>query len=124
MVEEVKQSNGKKKQKKKKKRGGGRTPKLCVEDQILMALSYWREYRTLFHTGASYGLSESAACRTINKIENILSKSKEFELPGKKKLAKTKWHYEVLLVDATESPIERPKKNSTGIIRERKSNTR
>ncbi|MBF7694254.1 transposase family protein [Acinetobacter pollinis] len=27
----------------------GRPPKLCLEDQVLLCLSYWREYRTLFH---------------------------------------------------------------------------
>jgi len=25
----------------------GRPPKLCIEDQILLCLSYWWEYRTL-----------------------------------------------------------------------------
>ena len=123
MVQEVKKVLNKKRVKKKKGKKGGRKPRLSVEDQILMSLSYWREYRTLFHTGASYGLSESAASRTINAIENILSKGKKFALPGKKKLSKTKMQYEVILVDATESPIERPKKNSIGIIPERKSNT-
>ncbi|WP_217652003.1 helix-turn-helix domain-containing protein, partial [Hydrococcus rivularis] len=36
----------------------GRPSKLSAEDQILMTLEYWREYRTYFHigTGASHFL--------------------------------------------------------------------
>ncbi|WP_228131249.1 transposase family protein, partial [Acinetobacter baumannii] len=33
----------------------GRPPKLSLEDQDLLCLSYWREYRTLFHVATSYG---------------------------------------------------------------------
>ena len=88
----------------------GRPPKLSREDQLLMTLMYWREYRTQFHIGQSYGLSESAVCRTINKIENALIQSGQFTLPGKKKLQASDTVIEIILVDATEQPIERPKK--------------
>ncbi|MEC7121338.1 MAG: transposase family protein, partial [Pseudomonadota bacterium] len=37
------------------KRKSGRPSKLCTEDQILLTLSYLREYRTLFHVAADYG---------------------------------------------------------------------
>ena len=30
----------------KRLKGVGRTPKLCIEDQVLMTLEYLREYRT------------------------------------------------------------------------------
>lgn len=40
------------------KRGG--QPKLNVEDQLLIVLEYWWEYRTQFHIATSWGLSESA----------------------------------------------------------------
>ena len=39
-----------------------------------------------------------------------LVKSKEFSLPKKKELLEDNNEIEVILVDATESPIERPKK--------------
>lgn len=39
----------------------GSPPKLCLEDQILLCLIYWRENRTLFHVVASYGISELTA---------------------------------------------------------------
>ncbi len=42
----------------KGKRGG--QCKLSVEDQLLVVLEYWREYRTQFHIGTSWSLSESA----------------------------------------------------------------
>ena len=55
---------------KQKKRQGGRPNKLCVEDMLLMALEYLREYRTYFHIGQSYGLSESNAYQTIKWVED------------------------------------------------------
>lgn len=100
-----------------------RPPKYSVEDQVLMALMYWREYRTMFHIATDYGISESSVCRIIQKTEDILSKSKKFELPGKKPLKKNKFSYEILIVDATETPIERPKKNKTGIIQGKRKST-
>jgi DNA-directed RNA polymerase specialized sigma subunit len=58
--------------------------KLCVEDQLLLVLEYWREYRTQFHIGTSWDLSESAVCRLIRKVETLLMASGKFRLPGKK----------------------------------------
>lgn len=90
----------------------GKPPHLGVEDRLLMALEYLREYRTYFHLGKSYGLSESACYRNCKWVEDILVKSKTFALPGKKVLLKNDEPWDVILVDATESPIERPKKKS------------
>ena len=56
----------------KKYQRGGRPPKLNLEDQLFMTLEYWREYRTYFHIGKNYGISESSAYKTIRWIENIL----------------------------------------------------
>jgi hypothetical protein len=64
----------------------GRPPKLRRADQLLMTLMYWREYRTEFHIGLTYRVSEATVCRTIRKIEVALLKSEQFHLPGKKKL--------------------------------------
>lgn len=101
------------------KKGNNRSHpfKLCVEDQVLMMLMYYREYRTQFHIGVTYGLHESNVGKNIKRIETILKKCKKFELPGKNKLSGTNHQYEVIIVDATESPIERPKKNNIGITR-------
>lgn len=94
----------------KKKAQGGRKNKLCIEDQLLMALEYIREYRTYFHTSQSYGVSESSAYKTIKWVEDTLIKHPDFSLPGRKTLLKSDMEYEVVLIDAIETPIERPKK--------------
>jgi len=76
-----------------------------------MTLEYLREYRTYFHVSKSYGISESYAYKTIRWVEDILIKSKKFSLPGRKALLKSDVEYELVLVDASEHPIQRPKKN-------------
>lgn len=108
----------------KKHEQGGIEAKLALEDRLLMALEYWREYRTYFHVSHSYGVSESSCWKTIRWIEDVLIKSKCFRLPGKKALLKSDVSFSVVLVDATETPCERPQKNSGGIILARKSATR
>jgi len=94
----------------KKKAKGGRKSKLSIEDRLLMALEYIREYRTYFHVSQSYGVSESTAYDIIKWIEDTLIKHPEFSLPGRKALLKSDMEYEIVLIDATETPIERPKK--------------
>jgi len=91
----------------------GKPPHLSIEDRLLMALEYLREYRTYFHLGQSYGLSESACYRNCRWIEDTLIKSKAFSLPGRKALLRSNAEFEVILVDATETPIERPKKKNS-----------
>lgn len=122
MTKEVKQFEVKKNQKKGNARS--RPFKLSIEDQILMTLMYYREYRTQFHIGVTYGLHESNVGKTIRRIENILKKCKKFALPGKEKLSGTNHQFEVILIDATESPIERPKKNSIYITQGKRRNIR
>ncbi len=101
------------------KRGG--QCKLSVEDQLLLVLEYWREYRTQFHIATSWGLSESAVCRLLQKVEAMLMDSGKFRLPGKKQLHSNADNWNVLVVDVTESPIERPKKNSELTIAARRN---
>ena len=93
----------------------GRPSALSRTDQLLMTLMYWREYRTEFHIGLTYGVSEATVCRTIHKIEDALARSKKFRLPGKKALRASDTVFEVVLVDVSEQPIERPKKAKNSI---------
>ncbi|MFN9257917.1 IS5 family transposase [Microcystis sp.] len=88
----------------------GRPSKLSTEDQLLITLEYWREYRTYFHRGNSWGINESTAYRIVRKVENILIKSGLFNLPGKKALLESNSEIEVIVVDVSEQEIERPKK--------------
>ena len=96
----------------KKKRG--RTPALCLEDQLVLTLSFWREYRTHFHLSEDWHVDESTVRRTVERVEDALIKSSKFTLPGRKALRD---HHllEVVVVDVAESPIERPKK-TTGLL--------
>jgi len=107
----------------RKAAGFGRPPKLESGDQVLMTLMYWREYRTLFHIGKAYGISESQASRIVRKVEDILISSGQFTLPGKKTLQASGLQIEVVLVDATEQPIERPKKSKNAITAAKRSGT-
>lgn len=97
------------KEEEQKKRGGPCSV-LGIEDRLLMALEYLREYRTYFHLGQSYGLSESASYRNCRWVEDILIRSGKYSLPGRKALLKSNTEYEMILVDASETPVERPKK--------------
>ena len=82
-----------------KKAKGGRKSKLSVEDRLLMALEYIREYRTYFHIATNYGVSESVAFKIMRWIEDTLIKHSDFALPGRKALLKTDMEYDVVLVD-------------------------
>jgi hypothetical protein len=101
----------------------GRTPKLSVEDMLLATLEYLREYRTYAHIAASFGLDESNAYRAIRWVEDTLIKDGTFSLPGKKALLKSDTEYEIILVDATEIPVERPKRGKNYGIPEKRNGT-
>jgi len=104
----------------KKKEKGGRPNTLSVEDMVLMTLEYLREYRTYFHVGQNFGVSESSAYLTIKWVENTLIKHPDFSLPGKKELLKEENKESCILIDVTESPVERPKKNKKNTTQARK----
>ena len=101
---------------------GGRPNHLSLENRLLMTLCYWREYRTYFHIGIDFKVSESACFRNIAWVENCIVASKVFALPGRGSLQNAE--NAEILIDVSESPIERPQKSRSAIIRERKSATR
>jgi len=70
---------------------------------------YWREYRTLSAIGFSYGVSETTAWRIVQKVEKALLQSGRFRLPGKKALHTPALKNALVLLDATEIPVQRPK---------------
>ncbi len=104
-----------------KKARGGRKNKLTIAERLLMTMEYLREYRTYAHIGMSYGVSESNAYCAIRWVEDTLIKSPEFRLPGRKALLKSDHEFEVILIDATETPIERPKKNNADSTLEKRN---
>jgi len=106
-----------------KKAVGGRKSKLSIEDRLLMALEYLREYRTYFHIAQSYGVSESTAYKICRWVEDTLIQDQRFALPGKRALLAAESAYDVVLIDATETPIERPKKNNGSTTPAKRSDT-
>jgi hypothetical protein len=108
----------------RKRRVAGRPTKLSVEDQVLMTLEYWREYRTFFHIATSWGIHESSVWRTIRRVEDILTKSRAFKLPGKKVLQPAGHQIEFIVVDVAETPVERPKKSNSLTTAAKRSGTR
>lgn len=108
---------------KKKRVKGGRPKKLAPEQMLRMSLEYLREYRTYFHISKSYDISESNCYYTIKFVEEALIKSGQFTLPGRKALVKSDIEYEVVLIDASESSIERPKKSKGNTIQGKRNDT-
>ncbi|CAA9381734.1 hypothetical protein AVDCRST_MAG84-5122 [uncultured Microcoleus sp.] len=100
----------------------GRKSNLSIENQVLLTLSFWRQYRTLFHLGRDWNLHESNVSRLVRRTEDILIGSGEFALPGKKRLLESD-SLKYTIVDVTESLIERPKKNRSAFTAARKSGT-
>lgn len=93
-------------------RRGGQN-KLSVEDQLLVSLEYWREYRSQFHIAARWGLHETTMGRIVRKVEDLLIKCGKFRLPSKRALYQPGWEWKVMVVDVGEIEIERPKKTKT-----------
>lgn len=90
----------------KKKRG--KPYKLTIEDKLLMVLDFLRENRSFFHIAVDYKVHKTTVMRAVYWVENVLSKCDEFKLPGKKRLLESDVKYEVFVIDATETSIERP----------------
>ena len=83
--------------------------------KLVIALEYWREYRTMRHMAFDYNMPVSTLCDCITWVENILSLTKEFQIPELKEKFKQREEeghaIQVVLIDVEEQPIERPKEN-------------
>jgi hypothetical protein len=91
----------------------GRPPKLSDGDQLLLTLMYWREYRAQYHIAADYNISEPTCSRIIRRIEAILSASPQFALPKRLPKQSSQFQLEVVIIDVTETPVQRPQKKRT-----------
>jgi hypothetical protein len=107
---------------KRSKLKSGRPSPLSAASQVLCALQFWRDYPTFVRLGFDWGIDESTAQRTVERVENELIQSSLFQLPGKKILEENP--PPSVVVDVTETPIEKPKKNKKIIIATRKNGTR
>lgn len=101
---------------------GGRKRKLTMENQLLLTLKYLRRYDTQKALGFEFEVGEATVSDTIRWVEETLIKDGTFSLPGKKALLEDD-SIEVVLVDVTECPIERPPKNRENGIPARRNGT-
>ena len=100
----------------------GRPSVLSLENQLLLTLEYLREYRTYFHIAQSWGIHESTVCRIVQKTEDILIQEVDFHLPGIKQLHRSEeLSLAVMVLDATEQAIEKPKKTASLLLREKET---
>ena len=73
---------------------------------VLMLLLYYRSYVTQIFVGYMFGIDDSRVCRIIRRLEPILARV--MAIQKCKKLSKEE--VENLIIDATEQPVERPKR--------------
>jgi len=92
-------------------KNGGKPPKLTPEDKLYVTLKYLREYRTMDSIAAEYGVCKGTICMAIQWVEDTLEQDGTFALLGKKALKRKSATIDYIVVDVTESPINRPKKN-------------
>ena len=82
----------------------GANYKVCLEDRLLLTLSYLRDYPTFLVLGKMFDISESQANKNYHSILDILVKvvhvSNRKELLNEDLVA--------IVIDVTEQPIERP----------------
>lgn len=84
----------------------GRSFKLSLEDMLLMTLLYYRSYTTQVFIGYLFDIDDSRVCRLIKRLEPMLARL--VTLTKSRHLSQEE--VESLLIDATEQPIERPKR--------------
>lgn len=90
---------------------GGRKHKLDgVKNHLLAMLIYYRTYITYEFLGFLFGVDETTVLRAVARIEKIAIKV----LHIKKDKQISKEETELLIIDATEQQIQRPKKGQKG----------
>ncbi len=62
----------------KQKAAGGKPNTLCIEDQLLMMLEYWREYGLIFISGKLTGSAKAPPTATSNGVKMPWPKARSF----------------------------------------------
>ncbi|WP_051188808.1 DDE transposase family protein [[Leptolyngbya] sp. PCC 7376] len=106
----------------KAKQKPGRPSIVSLENQLLLTLEYLREYRTYFlslNHGAFMNQQFVAWCK---KTENTLIKETDCHLPSMKQLhGSEELSLTVVVMDAIEQAIEKPKKTTSLLLREKEA---
>ena len=105
-------------------KSGGKPPKLTSEDKLYITLKYLRDYRTMDSIASEYKVCKGTICLSIQWVEDTLVKDGTFALPEKRTLKKKSDTIEYIVVDVTESPINRPKNNPKEYYSGKKNATR
>jgi hypothetical protein len=105
-------------------RNGGKPPKLTSEDKLYITLKYLRQYPTMDSLAAEYAVCKGTVCLAIQWVEDTLAKNGAFALPGKRALKRKSASIQYIVVDVTESPINRPKEGQKEYYSGKKSATR
>ena len=100
-----------------------RPTQLSCSHQRRIRLMSWREYPTQYHMAPADAVSQSTVGRAIQPVENRLIQCRPFRRPSKRELLASQTNIQGVIVDVTEQPIERPKKNSVDITAARKKHT-
>ena len=87
-----------------------RPAQLSCSHQRLMRLMSWREDPTQYHMAPANAVSQSTVDRTIQPVENRLIQYRLFRRPSKRKLLKNQTNIQAMIVDVSEQPMERAKK--------------
>lgn len=90
-----------------RKVGGGTQYSLHLKDRLLMVLMYYRVYSTQDFLGFMFRLHKSSVCRAFKMISLMLPKV--FKMP-ERRIKVDENELIALFIDATEQPINRPKK--------------
>jgi hypothetical protein len=105
-------------------KNGGNPPKLTVGDKLTITLKYLREYRTMDSIAAEYRVCKGTVCLSIQWVEDTLVKDGRFALRGKNALKRKSSSIQGIVIDVTESPINRPKEGQKEYYSGKKSVTR
>ena len=93
--------------KRRRKPGGGRHPSLALAERLTILLMYYRTYITQEFLGFLFGVDKGTVCRNVQEIALLLTGI--FRIPEKRVEISADEIAEAF-VDATEQPVNRPKK--------------
>src|SRR5712692_11481356 len=85
---------------------GRRSHFQTLEDRLLALFMYYRTYVTHEWIGYLFGMHNANVCRQFQRLEPLVARV----IHIKKDRTLTKEKVEAILVDATEQPIQRPRK--------------
>ena len=100
-----------------------RPAQLSCSHQRRMRLMSWREYPTQYHMALADAVSQSTVGRTIQPVENRLIQCRQFRRPSNRELLASQTNIQEVIVDVSEQPMERAKKQPRHYSSQKKTGT-